>query len=78
LIVGTGYFGSVYRATLRGTIVAVKTARHRAERNLLLAFLGEIKTMSNLEEHPHVLSYAGAYTKQLYLGKKDGDLNYKC
>jgi len=44
-------------------------ANCRAERKILLAFLEEIKTMSNVENHPNVLGFVGAYTEQMALGK---------
>jgi len=58
----------VYQGTCHGTKVAVQTLRNNSERDVFIALLEEIKAMSNLESHNHVVDFAGAYTKEIHLG----------
>jgi len=60
----------VMKAKLRGIDVAVKTLKSNAQRQVLLALLAEIKIMSNLEDHINIISFLGAYTKEIVKGIK--------
>jgi len=46
----------------------VKTVKPNVERDILLAFLQEIKIMSYLEDHAHVVYFLGANTANITKG----------
>jgi len=67
-ILGQGFYGVVYKAIVKGIVVAAKTIKPHTERNVLLALLAEIKIMSLLEEHPTIIGLVGAHTADLENG----------
>jgi len=74
---GSGAFGAVYNGTIKsqrassGTLeVAVKTVNPSCSDAVTMrSFLSEIKVMSHLGKHKHIVSILGAYTKELCKGK---------
>jgi len=65
---GSGFYGRVLKGRVRGVEVAVKTVKPNVERDILLVFLQEVKIMSYLDEHPHVVQFLGANTVNIAKG----------
>jgi serine/threonine protein kinase len=60
---GTGGFGEVYRATWKGTEVAVKVmASDRISKEMEKSFKDEVRVMTSLR-HPNVVLFMAASTK---------------
>jgi serine/threonine protein kinase len=56
---------------VKGTRVAVKTVKPNTERDVLISLLAEIKIMSHLEGHPHIVELVGANTDGIASGKNN-------
>ena len=70
-MIGSGYFGNVCKGTLTGlyrpnnkTPVAIKTINDASNESDLMAFLGEIKIMSNIEPHLNLVNMVGSCTSE--------------
>jgi len=68
-MLGSGFYGTVFKGTVKGEVVAAKTVRQNIEREMLLALLAEIKLMSKLDYHKNVVSFVGTCTKKLSKGE---------
>ena len=68
-ILGSGAFGVVMKGTLDKNEVAVKTIKRNADKQYLKALLSELKIMIYLGNHDNIVTFLGAYTKELQKGK---------
>jgi serine/threonine protein kinase len=69
-ILGSGAFGVVMKGTVDDGEVAVKTIKRNADKQYLKALLSELKIMIYLGNHPNIVTFLGAYTKELQKGAK--------
>ena len=67
-ILGSGAFGVVMKGTLDKNEVAVKTIKRNADKQYLKALLSELKIMIYLGNHDNIVTFLGAYTKELQKG----------
>lgn len=68
---GSGHFGVVMKAHVRGdgTPVAVKMVRHKRNVDELEILMKELKVMIHMGQHVNVLQLVGAVTRQIRSGK---------
>ncbi|XP_035711954.1 vascular endothelial growth factor receptor kdr-like isoform X2 [Folsomia candida] len=67
-LLGSGAYGLVYKGSLDGRNIAVKTLKRNADVNYLRSLLTELKVMIYLNEHPNIVNLVGANTKHLDKG----------
>ncbi|KAA0187845.1 hypothetical protein HAZT_HAZT005000 [Hyalella azteca] len=75
-LLGSGAFGMVYRAKVRGPIrgevhpyVAVKEVKSRSDENQLKCLVSEVKIMMHLGRHTNVVNLLGVCTENYRLGQ---------
>ena len=69
--IGSGHFGNVLKGELirlyhpnTKTTVAIKTVNDTSDENVLAAFIGEIKIMSNINPHLNLVNLIGSCTSE--------------
>jgi len=67
-VLGSGAYGSVYKGSLNGIPVAVKTTNANADLSYLKALLSELKIMIYLGKHPSLVEFLGSDTSKLNKG----------
>lgn len=70
-----GNFGIVYQSVVGGVPVAVKTPHEGCSREIFRSMLSEVKILCYIGEHPNVIAFVGAYTKEIEQGPIMNALN---
>jgi len=63
-----GNFGTVYSGIAKGVPAAVKKPHTGCPKSTFKSFLSEVKILCYIGEHTNVVTFFGAYTKEIHKG----------